>query len=205
MTQPLRTIVPPATAFRKLREGITGQRVLIRIWQDTDTHPLFECIDRSRQHLRAWMDWIDRHQTPGDTQEYITRSLLEFTRRDNIGLGIFDKRDNHTILGGTGFHDINWVVPSVEIGYWAAVDKAGNGYITEAVAVLTDFAFREFAAERIAIHCDPRNERSRAVAERCGYVLEGQLRNHQRTGNGGLRDTLIFSRIPDDGQQKTGE
>ncbi len=201
----MRTIVPPATAFRLLREGVTGPRVIVRIWNDRDAEPLFNAIDQSRMHLRPWMDWIDRHQSPGDTQEYITRALLEFTRRENIALGIFDRNDNATILGATGYHDIDWTVPALEIGYWAVAAHAGQGYITEAVEVLTEFAFREFQANRISIHCDPRNERSRKVAERAGYVLEGQLRNKARTSAGDLRDTLILARVPDSGQQKTGE
>jgi RimJ/RimL family protein N-acetyltransferase len=62
---------------------------------------------------------------------------------------------------------------------------------------LTDFAFRGLDANRVSIHCDPRNERSRRVAERCGYELEGRLRNAARTPSGTLRDTLIFSRVPE--------
>lgn len=205
VTQPLRTIVPPATAFRMLREGISGPRVIIRLWRDTDAEALYQTIEASRLHLRMWMDWVDRHKTAADSLDYITRSLLEFTRRENIGLGIFDRRDDTTILGATGFHDIDWTVPSLEVGYWAAVDHVGHGYITEAVGVLTEFAFSHFQANRVAIHCDPRNERSRAVAERAGYQLEGRLRNRARTNAGDLRDTLVFSRIPPEGQQKTEE
>lgn len=203
VNQPLRTIVPPATAFRKLRDGVVGPRVIVRTWRDSDNDALFQAIDRSRQHLKAWMDWVDRNQSPGDTQEYITRSLLEFTRRENIGLGIFDRSNNATILGGTGYHNIDWTVPAFEIGYWAAVDQVGRGYITEAVEVLTDFAFAQFGANRISIHCDPRNTKSRMVAERAGYQLEGHLRNKARTNAGDLRDTLILARVPESGRQKT--
>jgi RimJ/RimL family protein N-acetyltransferase len=186
-----------------LREGIEGPRTIIRIWTDSDTQALYETIRDSYQHLRAWMDWVDRHQSVGDTQEYITRSLLEFTRRENIGVGIFDKRDNQTIFGASGFHDIDWTVPAMEIGYWAAASQAGRGYITEAVEVLTQFAFTEFGANRVAITCDPRNEKSRSVAERAGYALEGRLRNKARANSGDLRDTLVFARVPE--QQKTEE
>ena len=166
------------------------------MWRDEDAGPLYGAIDASREHLRPWMDWVERHQNVADTQEYITRCLLDFTRRETITIGIFSRHDNRTVLGGTGFHNIDWTVPAVEIGYWSAVAAQGHGFISEAVELLTDFAFRGLAANRVSIHCDPRNERSRRVAERCGYELEGRLRNAARTPTGTLRDTLIFSRVP---------
>lgn len=192
-----RSGLPPSTAFRQLRDGLYGPRVICRIWRDEDAGPLYAAIDASRAHLRPWMDWVDRHQNAGDTQDYITRCLLDFTRREMLTIGIFSRHDNQTVLGGSGFHNIDWIVPAVEIGYWAAVAAQGHGFISEAVDVLTEFAFRTLAANRVSIHCDPRNERSRRVAERCGYQLEGRLRNMARTPAGDLRDTLVFSRIPE--------
>ena len=143
------------------------------------------------------MDWTDRHQNVGDTQEYITRSLLEFTRREQIAIGIFSRHDNRTVLGASGFHNIDWTVPAVEIGYWASVAAQGHGFISEAVELLTDFAFQGLGANRVAIVCDPNNIRSRRVAERTGYELEGRLRNAARTADGALRDSLVYSRTPE--------
>ena len=191
-------LVPPGTAFRLLRDGLVGSRVIVRLWADSDGDALFTAIDTAKAHLKPWMDWVDRHQEVADTRDYITRTLLEFTRRETISLGIFDRADNRTVLGATGYHDINWTIPSFEIGYWATQSTEGRGYISEAVALLTDFAFIEFAANRVSIHCDPHNTRSKAVAERLGYQLEGRLRNIARNPHGTLRESLIFAMIPGD-------
>jgi RimJ/RimL family protein N-acetyltransferase len=53
-------------------------------------------------------------------------------------------------------------------------------------------------ANRVEIRCDARNTRSRSVAERCGYVLDGTLRRDTITTDGHLRDTLVFSMLPDE-------
>ena len=197
MTGSMQT-VPAGTAFRRLRDGLTGPRVIVRLWTDSDADALFEAIDNARDHLRPWMDWVDRHQEPDDTRDYITRTLLEFTRRESLTLGIFLRAGNRTVLGSTGYHNIDWTVPSLEIGYWVIPAAEGQGYVSEAVGLLTDFALDEFAANRVAIHCDPRNVRSRRVAERLGYQFEGRLRNQARTPEGALRDSLIFSLTPAD-------
>jgi RimJ/RimL family protein N-acetyltransferase len=170
--------------------------VLVRLWVDSDAEALFAAIDRSREHLKRWVDWVDLHHDSSDTQAYIGRALLGFRRRQLIPLGIFDGTDTQTVLGGTGFHDIDWTVPAVEIGYWVVTEAEGRGYATEAVALLTEFALREFRANRIAIYCDPKNVRSRNVAERLGYRFEGRLRNTGRTPQGTLRGSLAFSLLP---------
>ncbi len=64
--------------------------------------------------------------------------------------------------------------------------------------LLTDFAFERLAANRVFIQCDARNTRSAAVAGRLGFAREAPLRNDRRAVDGTLRNTLVFSRIPDD-------
>ena len=48
----------------------------------------------------------------------------------------------------------------------------------------------------VEIRCDARNLRSRAVAERCGFALDGVLRNEALGVDGAPRDTCVYSRLP---------
>jgi ribosomal-protein-serine acetyltransferase len=48
--------------------------------------------------------------------------------------------------------------------------------VTRATACLTDYAFREQDCNRVILHCAVGNLKSRAVAERLGFVQEGILR-----------------------------
>jgi len=52
----------------------------------------------------------------------------------------------------------------------------GRGIVTLATACLTDYAFREQDRKRVILHCAVGNLKSRAVAERLGFVQEGILR-----------------------------
>ncbi|HUB27599.1 MAG TPA: GNAT family protein, partial [Tepidisphaeraceae bacterium] len=82
-----------------------------------------------------------------------------------------------------------------EIGYWIRTSLAGGGYASEAVAALTRLAFDSFKAARVEIQTDELNTRSRRVAERAGFVLEGILRNQYHHRNGELRNACVYSRI----------
>jgi RimJ/RimL family protein N-acetyltransferase len=89
-------------------------------------------------------------------------------------------------------------VPKFEIGYWCRKGFTGRGYITEAVRGLTVFAFEILKANRVEIRCDQRNVRSRKVAERLGFKLEGILRNERVAVDRRLENICIYAMIPED-------
>jgi RimJ/RimL family protein N-acetyltransferase len=95
-------------------------------------------------------------------------------------------------------HQIDWSIPKFEIGYWCRQKYTGKGYITESVRGLTVFAFKILEAKRVEIRCDQRNMRSRKVAERLGYRLEGTLRNNRLAVDNRLENTCVYSMIPEE-------
>jgi RimJ/RimL family protein N-acetyltransferase len=86
---------------------------------------------------------------------------------------------------------------TVELGYVVAPAARGRGVATEALRLLTDWAFAELAALRIELWIDVENPASTRVAERCGYVREGVLRSVYFK-QGRRRDFEIWSRLPTD-------
>ncbi|HLZ61556.1 MAG TPA: GNAT family N-acetyltransferase [Ktedonosporobacter sp.] len=185
-----RTLIP-------LFEKLDGERVLVRPYRESDAQAIFEAVGESRDHLRPWLPFADAHQTVEETQDWIIHGLSDWLLRENFHLGIWEKAIDR-YLGGIGLHPHNWETRYFEIGYWLRASAAGKGYMTEAVRLLTDFAFNELAATRVQIRCDERNMHSAAVARRLGYVQEARLRNHTKAPDGSLRTTLIFSLIPAD-------
>jgi RimJ/RimL family protein N-acetyltransferase len=68
---------------------------------------------------------------------------------------------------------------------------------TQALRLLSDWAFRELGALRLQLLISVENAASQRVAERCGYVQEGLLRSVY-TKPGIREDTQIWSRLPTD-------
>lgn len=175
-----------------------GERVLLRTLRDEDAQPMFDAIRESAERIAQWMPWPKYHQTVDDTVEWIRRQQASWIAREGFqGIGIFDVRDGR-YLGGTGMHVLDWQIGSFEIGYWLREGAEGHGYISEAARLLTMFAFTQLHAERVMIRCDARNERSKHVPERLGFVFEGRLRHDSLGVDGAIRDTLVFAMIPED-------
>ncbi len=179
--------------LRDFPDQFETERLLIRCPRPGDGPSIFEASDESRAELEPWMPWIAQTLRVEDSEEFARRSYARFILRENLGLLIFRKADS-LYLGGTGFHNIDWNVPSFEIGYWLRTRFTGQGYMTEGVNGLTDFARQHFKARRIVIRCDTLNLRSRAVAERAGYVLEAHMVNELMNNKGQLRDTYVFAK-----------
>ncbi|WP_037619543.1 GNAT family N-acetyltransferase [Streptomyces aureus] len=84
-----------------------------------------------------------------------------------------------------------------EVGYWAAKEHRGNGYITEATVAASRWAFTDLSVDRVEWRAEVGNAGSRAVAERAGFTIEGTLRS--ALNNKGIRrDCWVGSLLPSD-------
>ncbi len=154
-----------------------------------------QAIRESLNELRPWMPWAQSVPTIEESEAFARRAAAQWLTRENLSMCLFRQPDG-LFVGGSGLHRMDWSVPRFEIGYWVRTSLQGQGYITEAVRGITDFAFSVLKAQRIEIRCDARNTRSAAVAERAGYALEARLHHDTRAPDGSLRDTLIYARFP---------
>jgi RimJ/RimL family protein N-acetyltransferase len=182
---PFRTLIP-------LFEELRGERVLIRPYNEGDAPALHAAIDESRDELRPWLPFADAHRSLDETRDFILRAFADYVLRQDMHLGLWDHTTDR-LIGAIGFRPRDWSIGYFAIGYWLRTSATRRGYVTEAVRLLTDFAFDTLGAQRVEICCDVRNWRSAAVAERLGFVREGQLRNHQRAADGSLRTTLVYA------------
>jgi RimJ/RimL family protein N-acetyltransferase len=178
-------------------ESFETERLLIRSPLPGDGPEMHAAVMESRDELLPWMDWPKRHETPEDSEERMRLSRVRFMERTDLLLLLFLKGTSK-LVGGSGLHRMDWSVPRFEIGYWCRPRFVGNGYVTEAVRGITTFAFGHLGARRVEIRCDSLNRRSAKVAERAGYTLEGELRNAEVGADGGLRNVLVFSVVPEE-------
>ncbi len=158
--------------------GLPGD-VGLRLLEDADADELYRLIVVNRERLARWMPWA-----PAQTLE-ATRAFIRATRRqaaqdDGIQTAlVVDGR----IAGVVGVHGISWLHGSTTIGYWLGGEFTGRGLMTAAVRAYARHAFGTWALHRMELRAAVDNGRSRAVAERAGFVREGVLRGAERLGD----------------------
>lgn len=153
---------------------------------------LQEVIPQNKTHLAASMPWAHAEPLPyQDRIDLLQQMRANFHLNLDFVFGIFERETNRYI-GGTGLHPT--IGPqALEIGYWLAADRQGNGFVAEAVTALVAAAFESMGARRLEIRCSPQNSRSRAVPERLGFHLDGILREGGISGTGELEDKMVWS------------
>jgi RimJ/RimL family protein N-acetyltransferase len=183
-------------------ESFETERLLIRSPLPGDGPELHAAVTESLERLTIWMLWPKEHKTVDDSEAISRRARVAFLQRSELRLHLY-LRGTDTMVGSSGLHRIDWEVPKFEIGYWCRTRFTGQGYITEAVRGITAFAFDTLGAKRVEIRCDSRNNPSVRVAQRAGFLLEGELRNNEVGTHGSARDTLIFALIPEHRSKST--
>lgn len=175
-------------------EQFYTSHLLIRTPLPGDGEPMNEAIRESLPSLRPWMPWAREIPTIAESEQNVRWARVRFLTREDLRMHLFH-RESGRFLGASGLHRMNWVAGRFEIGYWLRDGETGNGYATEAVNGIVNFAIHHLHAQRIEIRCDSQNRRSQRVAERCGFSLEAILARDSVNEGGHLRDTLVFVRF----------
>lgn len=171
------------------------KRLVLRMPQTGDGEVVNRAIASSIDELKAWLPFAQTMPTPEDTEANIRQSIASFVSRTALRFLIFNK-DTEEFIGTTGFHNIDWEVQKLEIGYWIDTKHSGNGYMVEAIEKLCSYALDDLEIKRVEIRTESENLKSRAVPEKLGFRLEGILENDDVSVDGKqLTDTCIYAKI----------
>lgn len=179
-------------------EVLETARLLLRVPQERDALALNAAVTSSFEELSRWLPWAKNPQTIEETAAFCRRADFSFSTREELTYLLWEKNASTRegeIIGVCGFHNIDWQLPRLEIGYWLRSDFCGRGLMSEAVNFLTEHAFANLGAARLELRCDARNTKSAALALRCGFSHEGTFRNNARDNSGELCDTQVFARL----------
>jgi RimJ/RimL family protein N-acetyltransferase len=102
-------------------------------------------------------------------------------------------------IGSTRYLNIDPENRSLEVGgTWYGLDYQGTLVNTECKYLLLRHAFEDLGCIRLWLKTDSRNQRSQRAIESLGAVKEGLLRNHMILPDGYIRDSIIYSVIPEE-------
>ncbi len=106
--------------------------------------------------------------------------------------------DGGELVGGITLSNIRRrAAQTGTLGYWMGQPFAGQGYMTRAVRLLSDFAFRNLLLERLEAACLPENAASIRVLEKAGFRREGYARAYLAIA-GRRRDHVLYGLLKSD-------
>ncbi len=142
----------------------------MRALHPEDDKEVFATVYDNREYIGKFLRWVKT-----TTEVAHSRAFIESTIRDQLSgsgytFGIY--KDGKLIGHVSLMHLKDEREP--EVGYWIVEEMEGQGITTEAARAITDFAINTLGLPRVIIRARPENEGSNRIAEKLGYLLEGQ-------------------------------
>ena len=156
---------------------------------------LFDVVEKSRDHLKAFLPWVNKTLTPEDEFGYLKDYVDKRWNEQNGFCYFIYTADTHEFLGTIDLLHIEYEHKAAEIGFWLGIHAIGHGYMLEAVKALEKEAFaHDF--HRIIIRNDTDNTKSANVAKNAGYHLDGIMReNRIYPDTGRFYSTNVWSKL----------
>ena len=107
------------------------------------------------------------------------------------------KKDTDQMIGSIGLSGINRNNNRIEASYDLAKEFWNKGIMTKALMALLEYGFEEMQFNRIEAFAMKENIASRVIMQKCGFNLEGELKQH-RYHNGMYKDIGLFSIVRED-------
>jgi ribosomal-protein-alanine N-acetyltransferase len=173
---------------------ITGPRVYLRPPRIDDIGAFLAAVRASRTLHGPWTKppntkaryeaWVARFAPRGDSPTHAGYLLL--------------RNGDHAVLGVFNFSEIvRGAFMSAYLGYMGFLPHAGQGYMTEGMALALDVAFRKLKLHRVEVNIQPTNARSLALAQRIGFTREGFSRRYVKIA-GRWRDHVRYAILAED-------
>lgn len=145
-----------------------------------------------------WNLWYTVVPTPETMRGEIDRRVSLQKQGSMLPFAVIDNGTGNAV-GMTTYMNIDPVFKRLEIGStWYRKSLQRTAVNTECKLLLLTYAFESLECIAVELRTHFFNHNSRRAIERLGAKLDGVLRNHQRATNGTLRDTCVYSILPNE-------
>src|ERR1019366_5048067 len=157
-----------------------NQRIELRIIDRAHGEELFQLIDSNREYLQRWHPWVDGVRSVCEAAKIIAGWQQMYAQNRGMFAGIwFDGR----CCGMVNHQTVDWSNRWSALSYWLGATCQGQGIMTDCCRSTILHAFQVWKLNRVTIECATENIRSRGVAERLGFKLEGVVRGIEWLGD----------------------
>ncbi|MFD1205152.1 MULTISPECIES: GNAT family protein [Sporosarcina] len=177
---------------------LEGETIYLRILTEEDASIFTEMLIANKEF---WTVFEPRHEpsyyTVSVQRDKIRESIYQMRDRREYNFGIFDSETSR-LVGHISLYSIKRLpFSSGFIGYSVDERETGKGIATEAVKIVTKFAFETMSLHRVEAFVSPKNTGSVKVLENAGFTQEGLLRKLLYI-NGVWEDHYMYAIVEDD-------
>lgn len=168
---------------------LISNRLLLRRFSQDDSKEIFEGFRNQEEFLY----YTNKNKVSLEEQINSLKDIDEKYKNNDYYHWLITLKDTKQIVGAINLN-VNLKNDSVMFNY--AIDNrfTGNGYMTEALEIVKDFAINKMKVHRFEGGCVVTNIASKRVMEKCGLIQEGILKDYVKLSDG-YHDMLMFAAI----------
>ncbi|MFC4800107.1 GNAT family N-acetyltransferase [Neobacillus sp. GCM10023253] len=172
---------------------LEGKEIYLRFLEEKDAKAMTQLTIKNREFFQETSPKRSEHFYSFEHQLRSIRFVIQCRELETqYSFGIFLKKTNELIGDIELFDIVKDSFQSCYVGYSLDRQYNGKGYMTEAVKLVVNYAFKELGLHRIAAGVMPSNIGSIRVLEKAGFEKEGIARKNIKI-NGNWEDHLQMS------------
>lgn len=173
--------------------ALLTNRCVVRRFRENEGAAFKELIYTNRDQLQDHFPRLvgEISATEEDAEVFLRERIAGWLLQSDYAFGIWSNETTE-LIGYIHLFEINWEVPSAEISFFIDKDLKKQGLMTEVMARVIRFGFKQLELEKIYLRTLSDNFDCQRLVRRVGFSREGDLRNEFRKPGGTLVDLVRF-------------
>jgi RimJ/RimL family protein N-acetyltransferase len=184
-------------AKQSFPEIIETQRLVLQRYRSDDSAGILELVHRNRAQLIREFEQQAGLQNLAHAKAFTADKEEQWRCEKTFCYGIWRKPAKEQV-GQIQVKNIDWKIPSAELGYFIDGSFQRRGYAAESIREILQLAFEKLGFQRMFVRILPSNRQSFSLAKKLGFREEGLHRRAFRCGLGQLHDVHYLSLIAED-------
>jgi ribosomal-protein-alanine N-acetyltransferase len=177
---------------------IDTERLILRPPQMRDFEQWARLRRESEAFLTPWEpQWSNDHLSSRAFRNRVVWAERSIRQGEAYPLLLFRQKDGKLVGGVTLSNIRRQPAQAGTLGYWIGEPFARQGYMTEALNALREYAFKALDLSRLEAACLPDNIGSRRLLERCGFKYEGVAQAYLQI-DGRWRNHVLYAALRSD-------
>ncbi len=167
-------------------------RALIRRFREGEGKAFYDLVRDNHGYVEDHFPHLMQQVHNAEEGEaFVRRKLAAWLLQEEFCFGIWHTKEAK-LVGYIHLSEIDWDLPLAEVSYFLDQSEAGKGVMTEVLARVVQFGFKQLQLEKIRLRTLIDNYPSQRLARKVGFSREGDLRHEFRKSTGALLDLMQF-------------
>lgn len=173
--------------------ALLTNRCVVRRFRENEGEVFYNLIYKNRDLLQDHFPMLvgEVGNSVEATEVFVRERIANWLLQNDFAFGVWSNESTE-LIGYIHLFDLNWQVPSAELSFFLDRDHLKTGIMTETLARVVRFAFKQLDLEKVYIKTLADNYDCQRLVRRVGFSREGDLRNEYRKPGGSLVDLIRF-------------